>query len=54
VFLGEQQGEVGWRQRLGGTLTRIGVERAEGLGNLTTWRPALPVVQWSIRKKESP
>jgi precorrin-6Y C5,15-methyltransferase (decarboxylating) len=43
-----------WRQRLGGTLTRIGVERAEGLGNFTTWRPALPVVQWSIRKKESP
>jgi precorrin-6Y C5,15-methyltransferase (decarboxylating) len=43
-----------WRQRLGGTLTRIGVERAEGLGTLTTWRPALPVVQWSIRKKESP
>jgi precorrin-6Y C5,15-methyltransferase (decarboxylating) len=44
-----------WRQRLGGTLTRIGVERADGLGTLTTWRPALPVVQWSIRKaKESP
>jgi precorrin-6Y C5,15-methyltransferase (decarboxylating) len=46
---------VEWRQRLGGTLTRIGVERADGLGALTTWRPALPVVQWSIRKaKESP
>ena len=43
-----------WRRRLGGTLTRIGVERADGLGTLTTWRPALPVVQWSIRKKESP
>jgi precorrin-6B C5,15-methyltransferase / cobalt-precorrin-6B C5,C15-methyltransferase len=46
-----------WRQRLGGTLTRIGVERADGLGALTTWRPALPVVQWSIRKtatEESP
>jgi len=42
-----------WRQRLGGTLTRIGVERADGLGTLTTWRPALPVVQWSIQKKES-
>jgi precorrin-6B C5,15-methyltransferase / cobalt-precorrin-6B C5,C15-methyltransferase len=41
---------VEWRQRLGGTLTRIGVERADGLGTLTTWRPALPVVQWSIRK----
>jgi precorrin-6Y C5,15-methyltransferase (decarboxylating) len=43
-----------WRQRLGGTLTRIGVERADGLGTFTTWRPALPVVQWSIQKKESP
>ena len=39
-----------WRQRLGGTLTRIGVERAEGLGAFTAWRPALPVVQWSVRK----
>jgi precorrin-6Y C5,15-methyltransferase (decarboxylating) len=45
---------VDWRQRLGGTLTRIGVERADGLGTLTTWRPALPVVQWSMHKKESP
>ena len=45
---------AGWRQRLGGTLTRIGVERAGGLGSLTTWRPALPVVQWSTQKKESP
>ena len=43
-----------WRQRLGGTLTRIGVERADALGTLTTWRPALPVVQWSMHKKESP
>ena len=40
-----------WRQRRGGTLTRIGVERADGLGALTTWRPALPVVQWSICKE---
>jgi precorrin-6Y C5,15-methyltransferase (decarboxylating) len=45
---------IDWRQRLGGTLTRIGVERAGGLGTLTTWRPALPVVQWSMQKKESP
>jgi precorrin-6B C5,15-methyltransferase / cobalt-precorrin-6B C5,C15-methyltransferase len=43
-----------WWHRLGGTLTRIGVERADGLGTLTTWRPALPVVQWSMHKKESP
>ncbi len=36
--------------RLGGALTRIGLERADDLGTFTTWRPALPVVQWSVRK----
>jgi len=40
-----------WRHRLGGTLTRIGVERAAALGTFTTWRPALPVVQWSVRRE---
>ena len=44
---------VGWHQRLGGTLTRIGVERAGELGTLTAWRPALPVVQWSFTKTAS-
>ena len=42
-----------WRRRLGGSLTRIAVERAGGLGGFTTWRPALPVVQWSVRKAPS-
>jgi precorrin-6Y C5,15-methyltransferase (decarboxylating) len=41
-----------WWRGTGGTLTRIAVERAEGLGTFTTWRPALPVVQWSVRKQE--
>jgi precorrin-6B C5,15-methyltransferase / cobalt-precorrin-6B C5,C15-methyltransferase len=40
-----------WRHRLGGTLTRIGVERADTLGTFTTWRPALPVVQWAVTKE---
>jgi precorrin-6Y C5,15-methyltransferase (decarboxylating) len=31
---------------LGGTLTRIAIERAEPIGRMTTWRPALPVTQW--------
>ena len=44
---------AGWRDRLGGTLTRIGLERADGLGRFTTWRPALPVVQWSVRKEST-
>jgi precorrin-6B C5,15-methyltransferase / cobalt-precorrin-6B C5,C15-methyltransferase len=43
-----------WWRRAGGTLTRIGVERADGLGTFTTWRPALPVVQWSVRKAPGP
>jgi precorrin-6B C5,15-methyltransferase / cobalt-precorrin-6B C5,C15-methyltransferase len=40
-----------WWHGTGGTLTRLGVERAERLGTFTTWRPALPVVQWSVRKE---
>ncbi len=31
---------------LGGALTRIAIERAEPVGGLTAWRPAMPVVQW--------
>jgi precorrin-6Y C5,15-methyltransferase (decarboxylating) len=41
---------AGWHRRLGGSLTRIAVERAGALGSFTAWRPALPVVQWSARK----
>jgi len=47
------EGEItlaGWHRVLGGSLTRIAVERAAGLGGFTAWRPALPVVQWSVRK----
>jgi precorrin-6B C5,15-methyltransferase / cobalt-precorrin-6B C5,C15-methyltransferase len=40
-----------WWHGTGGTLIRLGVERAERLGTFTTWRPALPVVQWSVRKE---
>jgi precorrin-6Y C5,15-methyltransferase (decarboxylating) len=41
---------VGWHAQLGGTLRRLSIERAEPLGSLTTWRPAIPVTQWSVRK----
>ncbi|GAA1480210.1 bifunctional cobalt-precorrin-7 (C(5))-methyltransferase/cobalt-precorrin-6B (C(15))-methyltransferase [Gordonia sinesedis] len=34
----------------GGTLRRIALETAEPLGSLTTWRPALPIVQWVADK----
>jgi precorrin-6Y C5,15-methyltransferase (decarboxylating) len=31
---------------LGGELIRIAIARAEPLGGMTAWRPALPVTQW--------
>lgn len=34
----------------GGTLTRLGVERAEPIGKRMTWRPALPIIQWVCSK----
>ncbi|WP_170975731.1 precorrin-6y C5,15-methyltransferase (decarboxylating) subunit CbiE [Rhizobium sp. FY34] len=37
--------------RLGGTLTRISVDRAEPVGRMTGWRPAMPVTQWIFNKK---
>jgi precorrin-6Y C5,15-methyltransferase (decarboxylating) len=36
---------------LGGTLTRISVDRAEPVGRMTGWRPAMPVTQWIFLKK---
>jgi len=38
------------RERLGGTLTRLSIERAGELGGFTAWRPALPVTQWAVTK----
>ena len=37
----------------GGTLIRVAIERAEPLGGMTAWRPALPVTQWSWVKAEA-
>jgi precorrin-6Y C5,15-methyltransferase (decarboxylating) len=33
---------------LGGDLTRLSIERAAPLGDLTGWRPAMPVMQWCL------
>jgi precorrin-6B C5,15-methyltransferase / cobalt-precorrin-6B C5,C15-methyltransferase len=54
VTLEGQAALADWRRHLGGTLTRIGIERADPLGTFTTWRPALPVVQWSVLKAQVP
>lgn len=51
VTIESEQTLIDWQRRLGGTLTRIDVQRADALGSFTTWRPALPVVQWAVRKE---
>ena len=33
-------------QQMGGSLTRIQIARAEPLGSMSGWRPAMPVTQW--------
>ncbi|HYV16288.1 MAG TPA: precorrin-6y C5,15-methyltransferase (decarboxylating) subunit CbiE [Conexibacter sp.] len=35
----------------GGTLTRIAIAHAEPLGSFTSWRDALPIVQWVATKE---
>ena len=35
----------------GGSLTRIVISRAEPVGGMTGWRPALPVTQWVWTKQ---
>lgn len=35
---------------LGGTLTRIAVSRADAVGSMTAWRPAMPITQWAWTK----
>jgi len=32
--------------RKGGSLTRLSIDRADPVGGLTGWRPAMPVTHW--------
>ena len=38
-------------KEFGGELVRLSVHRAEPIGGLTGWRPAMPVTQWSLVKR---
>jgi precorrin-6Y C5,15-methyltransferase (decarboxylating) len=38
------------RATLGGELTRVAIARAEPMGGMQAWRPALPVTQWVWEK----
>jgi precorrin-6Y C5,15-methyltransferase (decarboxylating) len=37
-------------ERFGGELSRVGIARAESLGGMKGWRPAMPVTQWRVVK----
>lgn len=50
VTLDAQARLMEFRASLGGSLTRISVEREGALGNHLAWRPAMPVLQWVALK----
>jgi precorrin-6B C5,15-methyltransferase / cobalt-precorrin-6B C5,C15-methyltransferase len=41
---------AGYFQQLGGDLIRLQVARADRVGAMSGWRPAMPVTQWHVRK----
>ncbi|MFI2280614.1 precorrin-6y C5,15-methyltransferase (decarboxylating) subunit CbiE [Nocardia beijingensis] len=41
---------LNWAGAEGGVLRKFQIYRAEPLGSFTTWRPQLPVTQWSVVK----
>jgi precorrin-6Y C5,15-methyltransferase (decarboxylating) len=41
---------AGYFQQYGGELIRLQVTRADRVGAMTGWRPAMPVTQWRVRK----
>ncbi|SIQ70402.1 precorrin-6Y C5,15-methyltransferase (decarboxylating) [Rhizobium sp. RU35A] len=49
VTLEMEQVLLACHARLGGSLTRFSVDRAEPVGRMTGWRPAMPVTQWIYR-----
>jgi precorrin-6Y C5,15-methyltransferase (decarboxylating) len=42
---------IGLHKSYGGDLVKIQTHRAEPIGGLTGWRPAMPVTQWSLIKR---
>ncbi|MEM7177573.1 MAG: precorrin-6y C5,15-methyltransferase (decarboxylating) subunit CbiE [Pseudomonadota bacterium] len=41
---------IALHRRYGGELTRIAVAHAAPVGEMTGWRPAMPVTQWSLQR----
>lgn len=41
-----------WYEKVGGTLTRIAIQRAEPIGRFLGWRSLAPITQWTVVKLE--
>ena len=39
-----------WQEKVGGTLTRIAIQRAEPIGRFLGWRSLAPITQWAVVK----
>ena len=50
VTIESEQKIFEWQQQLGGTLTRIAIQRAEPIGKFLGWKAMAPVTQWIVIK----
>jgi len=48
--LGREAVATDLHRRHGGTLVRIGIQRAAPVGRMTGWRPSMPVTPWALIK----
>ncbi len=42
-----------WQQQVGGTLTRIAIQRAAAIGSFRGWKSLAPITQWVAHKPQS-
>jgi len=42
-----------WHQRVGGTLTRIAIQRALAVGSFLGWKAMAPITQWTVVKPKN-
>jgi precorrin-6B C5,15-methyltransferase / cobalt-precorrin-6B C5,C15-methyltransferase len=50
VTVESEQQVLQWHRQIGGTLTRIAIQRAEPIGNFLGWKAMAPVTQWKVMK----
>ena len=51
VTIESEQVMLALHARHGGDLCKIQVARAEAVGRMSGWKPAMPVIQWSLVKR---